>query len=90
TDNYCLQPIVVQCRGNDQNYELIDGQQRLTTLYLLYRFIHIEIGVDPEERFSISYETRPSSQEYLKNLDEKRKAENIDFYHMFSAYQCIK
>ena len=30
---YCLQPIVVK-KVNDYN-ELIDGQQRLTTLYLL-------------------------------------------------------
>lgn len=29
--NYCLQPIVVR-RRNDGSYELIDGQQRLTSL----------------------------------------------------------
>ena len=31
--NYCLQPIVV--KNNDGIFELIDGQQRLTTLYLI-------------------------------------------------------
>ena len=30
---YCLQPVVV--RKNSEAYELIDGQQRLTTLYLI-------------------------------------------------------
>ena len=35
--NYCLQPVVV--RKNADSYELIDGQQRLTTIYLIYRFI---------------------------------------------------
>lgn len=33
--NYCLQPVVV--RKKEDQYELIDGQQRLTTLYLIYK-----------------------------------------------------
>ena len=32
--NYCLQPVVV--RKKEDQHELIDGQQRLTTLYLIY------------------------------------------------------
>lgn len=35
--NYCLQPVVV--RKKEDRYELIDGQQRLTTLYLIYKYI---------------------------------------------------
>ena len=35
---YCLQPIVVRALG-DEKYELIDGQQRLTTLFLLLNYI---------------------------------------------------
>ena len=31
---YCLQPIVVRKR-NEEQYEVIDGQQRLTTTYLI-------------------------------------------------------
>ena len=31
-NNYCLQPVVV--RKNADCYELIDGQQRLTTLWI--------------------------------------------------------
>lgn len=34
--NYCLQPVVV--RKKEDQYELIDGQQRLTTLYLIYKY----------------------------------------------------
>ena len=33
-NGYCLQPIVVRRRKD--GYELIDGQQRLTTLFLLH------------------------------------------------------
>ena len=36
--NYCLQPVVV--RKNGDRFELIDGQQRLTTLYLIYRYMN--------------------------------------------------
>ena len=36
--NYCLQPIVVRKKGDA--YELVDGQQRFTTLYLIYKYMH--------------------------------------------------
>ena len=36
-NNYCLQPVVVRRDGD--RYELIDGQQRLTTLYILLSYI---------------------------------------------------
>ncbi len=32
---YCLQPLVVRASGNEGEWELIDGQQRLTTIYLI-------------------------------------------------------
>ena len=38
--NYCLQPIVVKRLGDDE-FELIDGQQRLTTLFLIYKHMNI-------------------------------------------------
>src|SRR5438045_1751920 len=35
---YYLQPVVVRGRG-DGSWELVDGQQRLTTLYLIFQYI---------------------------------------------------
>ena len=35
---YCLQPVVVRQMENGK-YELIDGQQRLTTLYILIKYL---------------------------------------------------
>lgn len=33
---YCLQPVVVKLRSQETNeYEVIDGQQRITTLFLI-------------------------------------------------------
>lgn len=86
--NYSLQPIVV--KRNNGVLELIDGQQRLTTLYLLYKFFHNKSnGFLPAPKFSISYETREGSKEYLDSLDEKRMDSNIDFWHMRKAYDYI-
>ena len=37
---YCLQPVVVY-KTSDYNYDVIDGQQRLTTLYLILQALKI-------------------------------------------------
>lgn len=87
--NYCLQPVVVRKSGD--RYELIDGQQRLTTIYLIYRFMHEEsFGFIDEPRFNLSYETREKSEDFLKLMDESRKEENIDFWFFCTAYESIR
>ena len=66
--NYCLQPVVV--RKNGDKYELIDGQQRLTTIYLIYRFMNEEsFGFIDEPRFTLEYKTREESEDFLKSID---------------------
>lgn len=47
---YCLQPIVVAQRDNNQ-WEVIDGQQRLTTIDLILDYLE-------ERQYTIVYETR--------------------------------
>lgn len=87
--NYCLQPVVVKRNGD--RYELIDGQQRLTTIYLIYRFMNEEsFGFIDESRFTLSYATREKSEDFLKSIDESHKEENIDFWFFCSAYESIK
>ncbi|MBP5501600.1 MAG: DUF262 domain-containing protein [Bacteroidales bacterium] len=89
TDNYCLQPIVVRNLGD--KFELIDGQQRLTTLYLIYVYMHkVSNGFMSEPRFSLSYETRSESVEFLNNPNETTKEDNIDFFFIYNAYQTIE
>lgn len=87
--NYCLQPVVVK-RLSAGRYELIDGQQRLTTLYLIFRYMKQEGLKNPEPPFSIEYETRTRSAEFLAEIDEKKKDDNVDFFHMYGAYRCIR
>ena len=88
-NTYCLQPIVVRKSGDA--FELIDGQQRLTTLYLIFRFLYqINPYYYDEPKFSLIYETRENSQQFLANMDMSRRNENIDFYFMANAYECIE
>lgn len=85
---YCLQPVVVR-RDDDGRWELIDGQQRLTTLYLLYLFMErAELRGAPPYR--LVYESRERSERYLRELSRERSEENIDFFHMHGAFACIQ
>lgn len=87
-ESYCLQPVVVRNLGD--KYELIDGQQRLTTLYLIYVYMNkASGGFMSEPSFSISYETREESADFLNNPDESKKETNIDFFFIYNAYQTI-
>lgn len=86
---YYLQPIVVKSRG-DGSWELVDGQQRLTTLYLIIRYLQEHHLPSAATGYTLTYETRSGSQAYLETLDEELARTNIDYSHMFDAYQCIE
>jgi hypothetical protein len=86
---YNLQPVVVK-RRDEAEWELVDGQQRLTTLYLIFLFMQRESLQNAEPTYSITYETRPGSETYLQELDDARSGINIDFFHLHAAYNCIK
>ena len=91
--NYCLQPIVV--KNNDGIFELIDGQQRLTTLYLIMKYLTLYMDL----KYSIEYTTRKSengnigSKELLENIDTidlNSTSSNIDELFIKKAYSYIK
>lgn len=44
---YCLQPLVLQ-KIDDKKYKVVDGQQRLTTVYIILRSLALEPGWDIE------------------------------------------
>ncbi len=94
---YCLQPVVVReisnSGANKKEWEVIDGQQRLTTIFLILKYLE-EKGIFKDELFQIKYETRENSEEFLKNIaykikDKKNKKKNIDFFCMAEAYEEI-
>jgi hypothetical protein len=84
---YYLQPVVVKQHGDE--WELVDGQQRLTTLFLIFQYMKREGLQSLAAAYSLRYETRPGSAAYLEQLDPGRSQENIDFFHIHEAYRCI-
>ena len=88
---YYLQPIVVKpIKGED--FELIDGQQRLTTLYLLLNYLEKSFSGESKtsRKYEITYETRKETHSYLTDLDPNKKENNIDFFFIYNAYRTIK
>jgi uncharacterized protein with ParB-like and HNH nuclease domain len=88
---YCLQPIVVKKRI-ENNFEIIDGQQRLTTIYLILHYLNQDFVPEKRDKlFKLDYETRKETVEYLNSLEkEVINDENIDFYYIREAYKNIK
>lgn len=87
--NYCLQPVVV--RKKDDTFELVDGQQRLTTIYLIYKYMS---DINPmffhKPAFNLVYETREQSADFLANMDLEKQEDNIDFWFIANAYKPIQ
>ena len=90
---YCLQPVVV--KNNGEVYELIDGQQRLTTLFLIMKYLSLYMDL----HYSIEYTTRTSengnigSKELLETIDKvdlSKPSSNIDELFIKKAYAIIK
>ena len=86
-NNYCLQPVVV--KKDSDRYVLIDGQQRLTTLYILLQYIKKEFKPRIHLKYSLTYETRPNSAMFLESIDSALADSNIDFFHIAQAYHTI-
>jgi uncharacterized protein with ParB-like and HNH nuclease domain len=108
---YCLQPIVVKDREWEkdgktiQGWELVDGQQRLTTIWILLNYLEREVysgktlkGLffnGEKDIFSIDYQTRKDTSSFLKNLfdkttpTEKTELIEIDPWHIQESYKNI-
>jgi len=92
---YCLQALVVRKQNNNQNdYEVIDGQQRLTTIFLVLTFLKDRLKEDYyiENIYQLKYETRPGSEDYLRKISDiiTEDKDNIDYYYISKAFLCIK
>lgn len=101
---YCLQPLVIKQIneiGTKNKYEIIDGQQRATTIFLILTYLQAT------SKFEITYRTRNESAEFLRNINIIEKdlkgngykrtdnlketlKDNIDNYHFYNAYEVIQ
>jgi hypothetical protein len=88
-ETYYLQPIVVKRLGEGR-WELIDGQQRLTTLFLMLQFIKQTALPSAEAPFRLEYDTRPRSAEFLRAPSADEATGNIDYFHIYQAWKCIE
>lgn len=88
--DYCLQPIVVALEG--ENYILVDGQQRLTTIWLIINWANHN-GFDVSWNFDINYLTREKSKTFLSNVKNNGFSEDdgsCDSHYLSLALQIIK
>jgi uncharacterized protein with ParB-like and HNH nuclease domain len=105
---YCLQPVVVKSLTDEEKrrydlevdrewYEVIDGQQRLTTLALIRHYFNEHFtGKSKHSEPTIKYETRQTHINKV-SIDDGGdvvcegvdRSSNIDLYHVVNAYGYI-
>lgn len=104
---YCLQPLVVKemdeetkrkcgLRVDEPWYEVIDGQQRLTTIFLIIHYANeMWVGKSKMPEPNIRYETRSDSGEFLRQIVVENdntvtiNSSNIDYHYISEAYRTI-
>jgi hypothetical protein len=87
---YCLQPLVLKA-ATDGVYEVVDGQQRLTTLLLILRHFNERRAEKYRQTlFTLAYETRPALLGFLDDPTDELAGTNVDFFHLFEAITAIE
>lgn len=105
---YSLQPLIVrktmQKIEDDEKevYEVIDGQQRLTSVYLLLRYVMAFLGIKSDDElksrkraslYSVHYETRPDDFAIINKIGLNKirycDIKDIDLAHIINAYNYI-
>ncbi|MBD5238278.1 MAG: DUF262 domain-containing protein [Bacteroidales bacterium] len=95
---YCLQPMAVVPENVDceskKKFIVVDGQQRLTTLYLLMQYLRPNSYYSKVPIFSLKLEARKEQQLYLD--EEKYRIDgdttheiNIDNFYIRKAFETI-
>lgn len=87
---YCLQPVVVKEKKWELNgktingWEVIDGQQRLTTLLLILKYLQSKNSDCKKPLYDLYYETRPEV-----DFDNLQPLNDIDSYYAQHAKEII-
>lgn len=89
-DFYPLQPLILKkSNQNDDTWNVLDGQQRLTTIKLIASFLKM----DKDYCLDISYDTREKTKDFLDNISNKKEEDvgkSMELYYIFLAYEVIK
>ncbi|MDR2457211.1 MAG: DUF262 domain-containing protein [Clostridiales Family XIII bacterium] len=95
---YFLQPLVVckSSHNNQDSWEIIDGQQRLITIFLIDTAICKIEKRQSQLHFILDFESRPESKELLKTLidnpdknDFSDIDQGIEQYYLLKAFTTI-
>lgn len=89
-DFYPLQPLILKkSNKNDDTWNVLDGQQRLTTIKLIASFLKM----NKDYCLDISYDTREKTKDFLDNISNKKEEDvgtSMELYYIFHAYEVIK
>lgn len=69
-DYYIGSLVVAKVKGKVETYEVVDGQQRLTTLYLLLHYLKLRRGWDGKVGETLSFDCRPNSNYTLRHIGD--------------------
>lgn len=91
---YCLQPLVVT-DDKDNGWVVIDGQQRLTTIFIILTCIEKMLYKEKANLFQMNYQNKPQMHIWLEELgdvnnDVQLNSDDIDAYHITNAYLTVK
>ena len=85
-ESYCLQPIAIVKQLDKDGYtiwEIVDGQQRLITLFLILNYLG-------QSSYKLSFEKRSQSEEFLSNLNHNPYCHDTPDHHFISkAHEII-
>lgn len=85
---YCLQPIVVT--PIDSKFSVIDGQQRLTTIYIILSHLEHIMKILGKQKFTLEFQTRKDSGVFLQKIDKEKRNDNIDYFHICQALETVE
>lgn len=96
-DFYPLQPLILKKNKNYDCYDILDGQQRLTTIKLIGAYLKSKNHNLNACNIDISYESRSNVEEIFleidknsdDNLSDKYK-DKMELYYISKAFACIK
>lgn len=96
---YCLQPVVVKRKNwlnnseEKEGWELIDGQQRLTTILLILNYLEDvrQLLGGILNIYTIDFETRENCKVFFEDKIYKSSIDetNVDYYHISQGYEFI-
>ncbi len=100
---YCLQPLVIK-EDKEKGWVVIDGQQRLTTLFIILTCIEKMLYKEKANLYVMNYQNKTQMHDWLDSLgivkldptsgnviDEVALNEDdIDAYHITNAYLTVK